>query len=134
MKKVYRYIKDNWIWYFLGFVIIGVISLPVQKYVDSHYTKDIDCTVVSAETVVRSTGSAGKPSSSATSIIETEECGELRFYSPVVDGLGMREATDRLVPGERYRFVVNRFDFMHRYPNVQDIKAVDGSPVDFASR
>lgn len=132
MKKVYWYIKDNWIWYVAGFVILGITYTLVQEYLNSHYTEDIECTVVSAETTSRSTGSGGKVSSSIDSTVETEECGELGFDSPVIDGLSMKEVTDQLVPGKKYRFTVGRYVFFNNSPNVRDIKNMDGSPVDFA--
>ena len=131
MKKVYWYIKDNWIWYVMGFVILGITYTLVQKYLDSHYTEEIECTVVSAETISRTSGAAGKPSSSIKSAIETEECGKLRLRSSI-NGVGMRSVTDQLVPGEKYRFTVGRYVFFNDSPNVRDIKNMDGSPVDFA--
>lgn len=134
MRKLFRHIKNSWYIYIAVALLLLMLIKPIQSYLNSNYTKDIDCTVVSAETIVRSTGAAGKPSSSARSIIETEECGELRFYSPVIDGLGMKEVTDQLVPGERYKFVVGRYVLFNNRPGVQEIKEMNGSPVDFASR
>lgn len=132
MKKVYWHFRENWYFYLIGFMVLVFISLPVQRYMDSHYTEDIECTVISAETTSRTTGSGGKISSSITSTVETEECGRLWQHSPIVDGLSMKEVTDQLVPGKKYRFVVNRYPFLSDDHNIQDIKDVDGSPVDFA--
>ena len=133
MKKIMGHFLRNWIWYVLGFVVIGVISWPIQKYINSHYTKDITCTVTSASTELRSGGSGGRASSSPTSIVQTEECGQLVFYSTFVEGVGMQDITNQLGEGKPYIFTVNRYVLFNNHPEVQGIKETNGAPVRFTS-
>lgn len=133
MKKVVDYIREYWIWYVLAFIAISVISWPIQKYVNSHYTKEIICTVTSASTELRSGGSGGRSSSSYYSVVNTQECGELSFTTSFIEGVGMRDITDQLNQGESYIFTVNRYVLLNNHPEVQGIKELSGEPVHFTS-
>lgn len=133
MNNILKHLKNNWHFYLLGAFVVFIATKPIQNYVDSRYTKEITCTVDSASTDLRSGGSGGKSSSSPTSTIQTQECGQLVFYRTFVTGVGMGDITSQLKEGEKYIFVVNRFDFMHAYPEVQGIKEKNGRPVQFTS-
>lgn len=131
MKKVFRHLRESWILYILGIVVASLISMPIQKYVNSHYTEDISCTVTQASTDLRSGGSGGRRSSSFVSIVETKECGKLVFYSTFVKGAGMEDITNRLTEGQTYIFTVNRYVLFNNKPEIQGIRNTDGTPIDF---
>ncbi|WP_185173597.1 hypothetical protein [Rothia nasimurium] len=133
MKKVFNYIRENWILYWIIFVLFAMAMTPVKRYTDSHYTQEMTCTVKSASTVWSMRGSGKAGASSPDSSVVTEECGTLMLYYPVLDGVGMDETTDSLVVGKKYIFVVNKYLLYGRYHIIQDIKEADGSPVNFGS-
>lgn len=133
MKKIVEHFKYNGIIYFVGFCfVVAIILWPVRNYLNSHYTRDITCTVESASTSLRSGGSGGRSSSNFISTIETKECGRLSFYSTFVKGAGMKDITDRLEVGEKYIFTINKYEVISSYGIVSGIRDSSGGEIDFS--
>lgn len=130
MKKIVEHFRYNGIIYFVAFCfIVFIILWPVRNYLNSHYTKDVVCTVTSAKVETWGGGRGGR---SRALKIQTEECDDLMVYSNIQRGAGFDEVGRNMKPGTKYIFTINKFNFLITANIVSGIRDSSGGEIDFS--
>lgn len=130
MKKVFRHFREFWWFYLAGLVVAYVlIFVFLADYLNKHYTRDINCTVIDSKIETWGGGRGGR---SRALKIQTEECDNLMVYSNIQRGVGFDEVGRNLEPGTKYIFTINKYEVISSYGIVSGIRDSSGGEIDFS--